>query len=72
MKIHGITITHPDKILFPKASITKLDVVKYYKNIAGQMMPYLKGRPLTLRRFPDSIDKRDSFKKMLRTIFQIL
>jgi len=63
MKIHGITITHPDKILFPKASITKLDVVKYYKNIAGQMMPYLKGRPLTLRRFPDSIDKKGFFQK---------
>lgn len=63
MKIHGITITHPDKILYPKATISKLDMVHYYKNIAGQIMPYLKGRPLTLRRFPDGVDKKGFYQK---------
>lgn len=63
MKIQGITITHPDKILYPEANISKLDIVNYYKDFAGQIMPYLKGRPLTLRRFPDGVDKQGFFQK---------
>lgn len=63
MKIHGVAITNPEKILFPASNASKLDVINYYKNFAGQIMPFLKGRPLTLRRFPDGIDQNGFFQK---------
>lgn len=60
MKIAGIEISHPDKIIYPKHKITKLDMVKYYEKVADDMLPYLKDRPLTLQRFPSGI-KEDGF-----------
>lgn len=60
MKIAGIEISHPDKIIFPKQKITKLHMIKYYEEVADQMLPYLKDRPLTLHRFPSGI-KEDGF-----------
>lgn len=63
MKIHGVDITNPDKILFPESNSSKLDVINYYKNFSGQIMPFLKGRPLTLRRFPDGVNHQGFFQK---------
>lgn len=63
MKIHGITITHPDKLIFPKANISKLDLVNYYKNFASRILPYLKDRPLSLGRFPDGVEKEGFIQK---------
>ncbi|WP_203293396.1 non-homologous end-joining DNA ligase [Luteirhabdus pelagi] len=63
MKIAGVEISHPDKILFPTKEITKADMVKYYASIADKMLPYLKGRPLTLRRFPDGVDTDGFYQK---------
>jgi bifunctional non-homologous end joining protein LigD len=51
----SINITHPEKILFPKNKITKLDVINYYKNIANHILPYIQNRPLTLNCFPQGI-----------------
>lgn len=63
MKIADIEISHPDKLIFPKANITKLEMVTYYHNIAEDMLPYLKNRPLTLHRFPDGIEKSGFYQK---------
>src|SRR5690554_1008613 len=63
MKIAGITISSPDKIIYPKLKITKLEMVKYYEQIAEKMLPYLKDRPLTLQRFPDGISKDGFYQK---------
>jgi len=63
MKIAGIEISHREKILFPKQKITKLEMVKYYEQVAEKMLPYLKDRPLTLHRFPDGIDKDGFYQK---------
>lgn len=52
-----IKITHPDRVLFPDDGITKGDLVDYYTEIAPVMLPHLKGRPLTLTRFPGGIDE---------------
>jgi bifunctional non-homologous end joining protein LigD len=46
--VAGVHITHPDKLMFPELGITKLDVARYYDAVAPQMLPHLKGRPLTL------------------------
>ncbi len=53
-----VEITHPDRVLFPADGITKGDLVEYYSEIAGVMVPHLKGRPLTLWRYPRGIDEK--------------
>ena len=53
---HEVNITRPDKVLFPQDEITKRELVTYYRHIASWVLPHLRGRPLTLERFPDGID----------------
>jgi bifunctional non-homologous end joining protein LigD len=53
-----LEITHPDRVLFPDDGITKADLVDYYDAVAGVMLPHLKGRPLTLWRYPRGIDEQ--------------
>src|SRR5439155_22444396 len=60
---HRIPLPRPDKTLYPADGITKRDVVDYYREVAEVMLPHLRGRPLTLRRFPDGIEKDGFFQK---------
>jgi len=53
-----VEITHPDKVLFAADGITKRELVDYYSDIADTMLPHLKGRPLTVQRFPQGIDQQ--------------
>jgi bifunctional non-homologous end joining protein LigD len=53
-----VEITHPDRKLFPADGITKSDLVDYYAAVAEVMVPHLKGRPLTLWRYPRGIDEQ--------------
>src|SRR5690349_3916088 len=46
-------LTHPDKILFAAAKVTKLGLAEYYEKIADKMLPYIKNRPLTVVRCPE-------------------
>jgi bifunctional non-homologous end joining protein LigD len=48
-------ITHPEKILFPDAGITKGEVAAYYDAVAEVMLPHVRGRPITMERFPAGI-----------------
>ena len=43
-------ITHPDKVLFPDAGITKGELAAYYEAIAPVMVPHIRRRPVTIRR----------------------
>jgi bifunctional non-homologous end joining protein LigD len=58
-----IDISNEDKILFPKAKYTKLDIINYYSKISTKIIPFLKDRPLTLRRFPNGIDETNFYQK---------
>lgn len=69
MKIAGVEISHPDKIIFQKEKITKLQMVQYYEKVAEKMLPYLKNRPLTLHRFPDGIEKEGFYQKSASDYF---
>jgi bifunctional non-homologous end joining protein LigD len=51
----GVTITHPEKVLFPAPPITKGELAAYYDAVAPALLPHLRGRPLTLERYPDGI-----------------
>jgi len=50
-----IGISHPDRVMFPEAGVTKLDLAKYYERIARWIMPHLVDRPLTLVRCPTGV-----------------
>lgn len=56
-------ITHPDKLLFPSDGITKGELARYYEQIAPVMLPHVRGRPLTMERFPAGIDKKGFIQK---------
>jgi bifunctional non-homologous end joining protein LigD len=54
---HEITVSHPDKVVFPEDGITKGELVDYYQEIAPRMVPHVKDRPLHMNRFPDGIGR---------------
>ena len=56
-------LTNPDKVLFPAAGVTKAEVADYYRTVAPVLVPHLRGRALTLRRFPDGVDAESFFEK---------
>ena len=58
-----VSITNPEKVLFPADRITKGDLIRYYQRISPWMLPHLEGRPLSLQRFPDGIDSPGFFQK---------
>ena len=58
-----VPITNPEKILFPKDKITKLDLINYYHEISPVMFPYLKNRLIVMLRYPAGIDKEGFFHK---------
>jgi bifunctional non-homologous end joining protein LigD len=55
-----LKLTNLDKVLYPKAGFTKGEVVDYYAKVAPALVPHLKGRALTLRRFPEGVDDTDA------------
>jgi bifunctional non-homologous end joining protein LigD len=56
-------ITHPDKVLFPDAGITKGELAAYYEGIAPLMLPHLRRRPITMERYPAGIDRKGFWQK---------
>jgi bifunctional non-homologous end joining protein LigD len=48
--IHGITISHPERVIYADLGLTKLDVARYYGEVAPAMVPHVRDRPLTLLR----------------------
>lgn len=56
-------ITHPEKILFPDAGITKGELTSYYEAIAPVMLPHLRRRPITMERFHRGIGAPGFFQK---------
>ena len=56
-------ITHPEKVLFPEDGITKGDLAAYYEAIAPLMLPHLRGRPVTMERYPAGIGRKGFWQK---------
>jgi bifunctional non-homologous end joining protein LigD len=71
MKVDGIEVqvTNGDKVLFPRDGITKMDLIHYYSKIAPIMLPYLRGRPISMIRYPDGIDGYSFFQKEISPFF---
>jgi bifunctional non-homologous end joining protein LigD len=63
VQVGGVTITRPDKIWWPEEGITKLDVVRFYADIAPRLVPWMASRPLTAERCPDGMRGQCFFQK---------
>ncbi|MEO8740347.1 MAG: DNA ligase D [Casimicrobiaceae bacterium] len=61
--IAGVSLSNPDKILYPEAKFTKRDLALYYERIAPWLLPHLEDRPLTLMRCPNGWEKSCFYQK---------
>lgn len=61
----GLTLTHLDKLYWPREGITKGQLIEYYRAVAPFILPHLKDRPESLNRHPDGIDAPGFFQKDL-------
>src|SRR5579863_10423405 len=62
---HELSLSNLDKILWPKDGYTKGDLIGYYERVAPYALAHLKGRPLTLQRYPNGIDAEAFFEKQI-------
>jgi bifunctional non-homologous end joining protein LigD len=58
-----LSISNLDKVLYPETGFTKGEVIDYYARIAPAMLPHLRDRPLTLRRYPNGVAEKSFFEK---------
>ena len=52
----SLAVSNLDKVLYPEVGFTKGQVIDYYIRIAPVLLPHLKARPITLKRYPDGVD----------------
>ncbi len=58
-----LRLSNLDKVMYPEAGFTKGQVVEYYAKIAPVMIPHLRARPVTFRRYPNGVDGESFFEK---------
>jgi bifunctional non-homologous end joining protein LigD len=58
-----LSVSNLDKVLYPKVGFTKGQVIDYYIRIAPVLLPHLKDRPLTMKRYPNGVDKEFFYEK---------
>jgi bifunctional non-homologous end joining protein LigD len=58
-----LQVSNLDKVLYPKAAFTKAQVIDYYIRIAPVLLPHLKDRPLTMKRYPDGVEGEFFYEK---------
>jgi bifunctional non-homologous end joining protein LigD len=58
-----LSISNPDKVFYNGGKFTKLDVINYYLRIAPWLLPHFRGRPVTLKRYPNGIHGEVFYEK---------
>jgi bifunctional non-homologous end joining protein LigD len=58
-----LTLSNLDKVMYPATGLTKAGVIDYYARIAPVMLPHLRGRGVTMVRWPDGVDGPSFFEK---------
>ena len=56
-------LSNPDKLLYPDDGHRKRDLLEYARSVAEVMVPHMRGKPLTMRRFPDGVGSDGFFQK---------
>ncbi len=63
VKGRKVPVSNLDKVLYPATGFTKGDVINYYVQVSPVLLPHLKGRALTLKRYPNGVDKPFFYEK---------
>jgi len=58
-----LSVSNLDKVLYPKVGFTKGQVIDYYIRVAPVLLPHLKDRPLTMKRYPDGVEGEFFYEK---------
>jgi bifunctional non-homologous end joining protein LigD len=58
-----LPVSNLNKVLYPQAGFTKGQVIDYYVRIAPVLLPHLKDRPLTMKRYPNGVDQQFFYEK---------
>ena len=58
-----VNLTNPDKVFWPGERLSKGDLFEYYRAVAPALLPALRNRPLTVKRYPNGIDGETFFQK---------
>jgi bifunctional non-homologous end joining protein LigD len=58
-----LKLSNLDKVLYPDAGFTKGQVIDYYVRIAPVLLPHLRGRPLTMKRYPNGVNGQFFYEK---------
>lgn len=60
---YTVELSSLDRVLFPDAGVTKGELVEHYRSVADRMLPHLRGRPVSMQRFPAGIHEEGFFQK---------
>jgi bifunctional non-homologous end joining protein LigD len=60
---HRLSLSNLDKVLYPATGFTKGHVIDYYTRIAPAVLPHLRDRPLTLKRYPNGVEGGHFYEK---------
>lgn len=63
LAVAGVTLTHPDKVLFHEVGVTKRELARYYERVAEHLLPQLRERPLVLVRCPHGTEQSCFYQK---------
>ena len=58
-----LRLSNLDKPFWPEEGITKGDLIAYYRDVADVLVPHLRGRPFTMKRYPDGWQGKNFFQK---------
>jgi len=64
-----VELTHLDRVYYPGPGYTKADVLNYYLAVAPHLLPHIRGRPLTLERWPEGVEDGSFFQKDASSYF---
>ena len=64
-----VTVSNPDRVVFPEIGLTKGDLVDYYVRVGPHILPHLRGRPLTMQIYPKGVEEPGAFVKERRKHF---
>jgi bifunctional non-homologous end joining protein LigD len=59
----ALRLSNLDKVLYPETGFTKAQVIDYYTRAAPVLLPHLRGRPLTLKRYPNGVEGKYFYEK---------
>jgi bifunctional non-homologous end joining protein LigD len=59
----SLELSNLDKVFYPQTGFTKGDVIEFYSSVAGVLIPHLRDRPITLKRYPNGVEGKHFYEK---------